>query len=103
MLVAAVEKPDLIVGCTDVLFQVWVLVCGFPYWDRKEKVVEEVSYLFGDFVEVDAKSLPGLGPIRLKVSCKDPSSTKRSSKAYFNGRGFFISWNLDIRIIGFTC
>ena len=49
----------------------------------------------GDFIEVDSKSLPGLGPIRVKVSCKDPSAIQGSSKVYFNGRGFFISWNLE--------
>lgn len=87
-MLATIEKSDLMVGCTDMVSQVWVLVCGFPYWARKEKVVEEVSYLVGDFVEVDPKSLPGLGPIRLKVSCKDTSSIKGSSMVYFNGRGF---------------
>jgi hypothetical protein len=90
-----VEKSDFMVGCTDVLSQVWVLVWGFPPWARKEKAVEEVAYLVGDLVEVDSKSLPGLGPIRLKVACKDPAAIKGSSKVYFNGRGFFISWNLE--------
>ena len=66
----------------------WVLVCGIPYWAKKEKVVEEVAYLVGEFIEVDTKSLPRLGPIRVKVSCKDPSLIKGASKVYFNRRGF---------------
>jgi hypothetical protein len=90
-----VDKSEFMVGCCDLLSQVWVQVCGFPYWARKEKAVEEVSYLVGDFIEVDKKSLPGLGPIRLKVACKDPSTIKGSSRVYFNGRGFLISWNLE--------
>jgi hypothetical protein len=90
-----VGKLDFMVRCTDVLSQVWVLVWGFPPWARKEKAVEEVAYLVGDFVEVDPRSLLGLGPIRLKVACKDPAAIKGSSKVYFNGRGFFISWNLE--------
>lgn len=94
-MMVSVEKSDLMIGCTDMLSQVWVLICGFPCWARKVKAVEEVSYLVGDFIEVDTKSLPGLGPIRVKVSCKDPHSIKGSSKVYFNGRGFFISWNLE--------
>ena len=89
------DKSDLMVGYLDIISQVWLLVYGFPHWARKEKAVEEVSYLVGDFIEVDTKSLPGLDPIRVKVSCKDPSSIQGSSKVYFNGRGFFISWNLE--------
>lgn len=49
----------------------------------------------GHFTEVDIKSLPGFDPVRLKVACKDPSAIKGSSKVYFNGRGLFISWNLE--------
>lgn len=94
-MLVVVERSDLMVGCSDVLSQVWVLVCSIPFWARKEKVVEEVAFLVGDFIEVDTKSLPGLGPIRVKVSCKDPASIKGSSKVYFNGRGFYISWNLE--------
>ena len=90
-MLVTVAKSDMVVGCSDVLSQAWVLICGFPMWARKEKTVEEVSYLVGDFVEVDTKSLPGLGPIRVKVSCKDPSSIKGSSKVNFNGKGFPIS------------
>ena len=90
-MLVTVAKSDMLVGCSDVLSQAWVLICGFPMWARKEKTVEEVSYLVGDFVEVDTKSLPGLGPIRVKVSCKDPSSIKGSSKVNFNGKGFPIS------------
>jgi len=90
-MLVTVAKSDMVVGCSDVLSQAWVLICGFPMWARKEKTVEEVSYLVGDFVEVDTKSLPVLGPIRVKVSCKDPSSIKGSSKVNFNGKGFPIS------------
>lgn len=90
-MLVTVAKSDMLVGCSDVLSQAWVLICGFPMWARKEKTVEEVSCLVGDFVEVDTKSLPGLGPIRVKVSCKDPSSIKGSSKVNFNGKGFPIS------------
>ena len=81
-------------GCCDLLSQVWVQVCGIPFWARKEKAVEEVAYLVGDFIEVDKKSLPGLGPIRFKVASKDPSAIRGTSKVYFNGRSFYLSWNL---------
>jgi len=81
-------------GCCDLLSQVWVQVCGIPFWARKEKAVEEVAYLVGDFIEVDKKSLPSLGPIRFKVVSKDPSAIRGTSKVYFNGRSFYLSWNL---------
>lgn len=32
-------------------------VCQFPQWAKKEKFVEEVTYLVGEFVEVDNSSL----------------------------------------------
>jgi len=92
-----VDKSDLMVGYLDIISQVWLLVYGFPHWARKEKAVEEVSYLVGDFIEVDTKSLPGLDPIRVKVSCKDPSSIQGSSKVYFNGRGFLLVGILRMR------
>jgi hypothetical protein len=68
---------------------------GVPYWARKERAVEEVAYLVGDFEEVDKAPLPGLGPIRAKVSCKDPKEIKGASKVYFNKRGFMISWLVE--------
>jgi hypothetical protein len=65
---------------------------GVPYWARKEKAIEEVAYLVGDFEELDVSSLPGLGPIRVKVSCKAPKQIKGASKVYFNNKGFMVSW-----------
>lgn len=57
--------------------------------------MEEVAYLVGDFEELDKASLPGLGPIRVKVSCKDPKEIKGASKVYFNNRGFMVSWLVE--------
>jgi hypothetical protein len=68
-LLLTVDKSDLMVGCTNMLSQVWVLVCGIPPWARKEKAMDEVSYLVGDFIEVDSKSLPGFGPICYLLAC----------------------------------
>jgi hypothetical protein len=39
----SVERSDFMVGCCDLLSQVWVQVCGIPYWARKEKMIEEVA------------------------------------------------------------
>ena len=52
-------------------------VCGFPHWATKEKAVEEVA-LFGwrNCGGGQVFSIPGVGPIRLKVSCKDPKAMK---------------------------
>lgn len=61
-----VKKSDFMVGYCDLLSQVWVQVCGIPFWARKEKTIEEVAYLVGDFIEVDKKSLPGPGLSDLK-------------------------------------
>lgn len=68
---------------------------GVPSWARKEKVVEEVSYLVGDVEEVDVSTLPGLGPLRVKVSCKDLELIKGATKVYFNKRGFMVSWLVE--------
>lgn len=48
------EKSDLMVGCCDMLTPVWVQVSGVPIWAR-QRVVEEVAYLVGDFVEMGKK------------------------------------------------
>jgi len=50
-LLLTVDKSDLMVGCSDVLSHVWVLVCGIPPWARMEKAVEEVAYLDQDRVQ----------------------------------------------------
>jgi hypothetical protein len=94
-MVVSVEKSDLMMGCSDMLTSVWVQLMGVPYWARKEKAVEEVAYLVGDFEELDKSTLPGLGPIRVKVSCKDPKEIKGASKVYFNKRGFMVSWLVE--------
>jgi hypothetical protein len=91
-MVVSIEKSDLMVGCCDVLSTAWVQIMGVPYWARKEKAIEEVAYLVGDFEELDVSSLPGLGPIRVKVSCKAPKQIKGASKVYFNNKGFMVSW-----------
>lgn len=41
----------------------------------------------GDFEELDKSTLPGLGPIRIRVACKDPKEIKGSSVVFFNKRG----------------
>jgi hypothetical protein len=94
-MVVLVEKLDLMADCSDMLTTMWVQLMGVPYWARKERAVEEVAYLVGDFEEVDKAPLPGLGPIRAKVSCKDPKEIKGASKVYFNKRGFMISWLVE--------
>lgn len=71
-MVVSVQKSDLMIGCSDMLSTVWVKVMGVPYWARKVRAVEEVAYLVGDLEEIDQASLSGLGPIRIKVACKDP-------------------------------
>lgn len=68
---------------------------GIPHWAKKERAVEEVAYLVGDFEEIDLSTLPGLGPIRVKVSCKDPNQIKGASKVYFNKSGFMVSWLVE--------
>jgi hypothetical protein len=94
-MVVTVKKSDLMVGCCDMLTTVWVQLIGIPHWARKERAVEEVAYLVGDFEEIDLSTLPGLGPIRVKVSCKDPNQIKGASKVYFNKRGFMVSWLVE--------
>lgn len=94
-MLVSVEKSDLMAGCSDILTSVWVQVMGVPYWARKEVVAKKLSYLVGDHEETDKKSLPGLGPIRIKVSCKDPSQIRGTSKVYFNKRGFKVSWLVE--------
>jgi hypothetical protein len=94
-MVVFVEKLDLMADCSDMLTTMWVQLMGVPYWARKERAVEEVAYLVGDFEEVDKAPLPGLGPIRAKVSCKDPKEIKGASKVYFNKRGFMVSWLVE--------
>ena len=54
-----------------------------------------MAYLVGNFEEVDKSSLPGLGPIRVKVSYKDPKEIKGSSKVFFYKRGFMVSWLVE--------
>jgi len=57
--------------------------------------VEEVAYLIGDLEVVDAKSLSGDGPIRVKVWCKDPATINGSSSVFFNGGGYKITWKVE--------
>uniref|UniRef100_A0A0A9BDV0 Uncharacterized protein n=1 Tax=Arundo donax TaxID=35708 RepID=A0A0A9BDV0_ARUDO len=90
-----VEKLDEDVGCFAVLRSVWVKALGFPPWARKENAVKEVAYLVGDPEEVDKRSLSGNGPVRVKVSIKDPQEIKGTSNVFFNGKGFKISWFLE--------
>lgn len=57
-MIVTIEKSNLMVGCYALLPQVWILVCGFPYWAIKEKAIEELAFLVGDFKEVDKNTIP---------------------------------------------
>ena len=56
---------------------------GVPHGARKEKALEAVAYLVVGFEELDKSSLSSLGPIRIKVSYKDPQEIKGSSLGFF--------------------
>jgi len=58
-------------------------VLGVPHGARKEKALEAVAYLVVGFEELDKSSLSSLGPIRIKVSYKDPQEIKGSSLGFF--------------------
>jgi len=62
------------------------------------RTVEEVAYLIGDPEVVDAKSLSGDGPIRVKVWCKDPTAINGSSSVFFNGAGYKITWKVEKKL-----
>ncbi|KAJ1262156.1 hypothetical protein BS78_09G085900 [Paspalum vaginatum] len=91
-----VERSDLEIGSFGELSQTWVQLRGVPQWARKEGVVEELSFLVGDCVEIDKNSVTRMGPIRLKVACKDPNEIGGVTKIFMNGMGFKLSWLVEI-------
>jgi hypothetical protein len=58
---------------TSTLSSVWVQILGFPVEPeiRTPEIVELMSLAIGKLVEIDAGSLGGSGPIRIRVLCPD--------------------------------
>uniref|UniRef100_A0ACD5XGU1 Uncharacterized protein n=1 Tax=Avena sativa TaxID=4498 RepID=A0ACD5XGU1_AVESA len=51
------------------LSEVWVRISGIPHEARRPEVVALLSQAVGKLTEVDMSSLPGHGPIRLRLLC----------------------------------
>lgn len=90
-----VEKTDLASDTTSVLEKVWVRAEGFPLIARKEEIVKKVAYLIGDPIEVDLISLIRMGPIRVKVVCRDASFIRGENEVFFNYQGKIIKWMVE--------
>jgi hypothetical protein len=67
---------------------IWVKVFDVPSNARNEPDLKEISITFGGPSAIDTKSLPGLGPIRVQVDCKDPTKLRGRIEIFLNKAGF---------------
>lgn len=51
----------------------WVWVRGIPDEAKTEEIISLISQSFDKFLAVDARSLAGYGPVRVRIMCPDPS------------------------------
>jgi hypothetical protein len=80
------------------LESVWVKAHKLPQIARKEEVVMEIAYLIGDPEEVDLTSLSGIGPVRMRVGCRDPNMIRGESQVFFNGECRSIRWEVEVAV-----
>ena len=70
------------------LATVWIRIHGIPSEARAEPFLELISEAVGKLMEIDAGSLPGDGPVRLRVRALDPSKLNVTLPPfYFDGVG----------------
>jgi hypothetical protein len=73
-----------------VLQSTWVKIYGLPGIACKKEVVMKVAMLVGEPVVVDELSLIKIGPVRVKINCKDPYRLRGFVKFFFNNLGYAI-------------
>jgi hypothetical protein len=72
--------PDAV----EILQTTWVKIHGIPGYARKEKTVMKVAGLASEPLVVDELSLIQIGPVRVKMNCKDPLKVKGVVRVFFN-------------------
>jgi uncharacterized protein YdaT len=78
--------PDAI----EVLQMTWVKIYGLPSIALKEEIVLNVTTLTGDPILVDELSLIKMGPVRVKMFCRDPAKLRGFVRILFNMVGYEI-------------
>jgi hypothetical protein len=84
---AKVTPTDMAVDAEEKLEIIWVKAYKFPPFARKEDIVMEIAYLIGDPIEVDLVTLNREGPIRIKLSCREPQKIGGKLKFSLMERG----------------
>jgi hypothetical protein len=62
----------------------WVKIHGIPGYARKEKIVMKIAGLAGEPNVVDELSLIQIGPIRVKMNCRDSLKVKGVVRVLIN-------------------
>ena len=92
---AKVVETNLSARADGNLDVVWVKAFNFADFVQTVEVVMEVAYIVGDLEEVDLTTLKSLGPIRVKLACRDYRVLKGETHIFFNGESFRIKWVVD--------
>ncbi|KAM0915052.1 hypothetical protein ACQ4PT_011087 [Festuca glaucescens] len=83
-----VRESDLAPGASAMLQTTWVKVFDVPAHARNELDLKEISKTFGRPRNVDMKTIPGLGPIRVQVDCREAAKLRGRIEIFLNKAGF---------------
>jgi hypothetical protein len=67
----------------------------FPEKQKKAEIIRKISYLVGDPLEVDEKSLKSKGVVRVRVYCKDATKIVGSALVHINGQSHMLKWRSE--------
>ncbi|KAM0864314.1 hypothetical protein ACQ4PT_044006 [Festuca glaucescens] len=87
-LLLKVKESDLAPGASAMLQTTWVKVFDVPPHARNEADLKEISKTFGRPRSIDVKTLPGLGPIRVQVDCREAAKLRGRIEIFLHKAGF---------------
>lgn len=90
-----VENTDASPDPSSILEKVWVKAFGFPQIAIKEEIIKKVAHLIGDPIEVDPISLIRMGPVRVRVACRNADLIRGENQVFFNYEGKMIKWVVE--------
>jgi hypothetical protein len=85
-------KSNMNPDAVEVLQTTWVRIYGLPVKACKEYVVMKVATLAGEPLLVDELSLIKVGPVRVKMNCRDPLRLRGIVRIFFNKIGHDIKF-----------
>lgn len=90
-----VKTTEVTPDVSSMLQTVWVKFYNWDPESRVEHIVREIAYMAGHPDMVDLQSLNKGGPVRIKVTVRDPELIRGETEVFFNIVGRKLTWVVE--------